>query len=145
MAKRRLEDGQALVEAAVVLPLICLAIAITFQIFASCFDAVLLQKLAYERARDISSGTRTLPAWLTRSPLWGRGAVPINRQSSVVPKTWRPFTTPLTPRISAPGRITTVTLTSLLLPVGGFEDKLPTLTQQALAEAYVEPPVPKDE
>ena len=135
--------GQALVETAAVLPLVCIALVVTLQIIFSCRNAVLLQRMAFQKARDISGENQTAPAWLSGNPLWGRGAVPISQQSSAIPQPWRPFNA--WPRVETQGHLVTVDMSSRLLPTGGFGQDLTALNQHATAEALTEPPVPEEE
>ena len=143
MGNRRRNKGQTLIEVAVVLPLVCLAIVVTVQMIAFCHNAVLLQKMAFQTSRDLSASMRTTPAWLIRNPLWGRGAAPCPHRSTSILNPWRSFRTRLCPRVSDPGHVTTVDVDSVLLPTMGFGSDLMPLHQTASAEAYLEPPIPQ--
>ena len=144
MGKRRANDGQAIVEAALVLPLVCLAVVVIIQIIASCHNAVLLQRMAYERSRDLSFGSPPSVMGIVQNPLWGRGAHAVPHRGTQILNPWRPFQTLLAPHVDAPGHLTTIAYKSVLLPTLGFGRVLSILNQEADAEAFLEPPVPGD-
>jgi hypothetical protein len=135
--------GQALVEAALVIPVACLALVVTVQIVASCYNAVLLQRMAYTAARDGSSEERRAPSWLSHNPLWGRGAFPVSHTLSEIPHPWRSAQAPT--RVTTAGWIRRIDIQSFLLPTGGFGRGLGILKQEGTAEAFIEPPIPGEE
>ncbi len=148
MQKRKAREhdarsGQTLVETALVLPLICLTIAVVVQIVASCHNAVALQRIAYQAARALSAESGGVPANLAAGRLWGRESSPRKPRTNSASDGLKSFNAPS--RVTQAGHISFLTMTSRLLPTGGFGRNLPALNQEATAEALVEPPSPKED
>ena len=119
------------------------SLVVTLQIIFSCHNAVLLQRMAYNQARDLSSETRTVPAWLSHNLLWGRGAIPLRHLSTSIPRPWR--TSNALTHVTTEGHATSVDVQSYLLPTGGFGRDLTLLNQHGTAQALIEPPIPGDD
>jgi hypothetical protein len=136
-------SGQTLVEVAVVLPLLGLAIAVALQLIFLCLNRIELQVLAAKAVRQISVESPRVAPLVIPNPLWGRAMPPQQRSSPNAIQPWHPFKGPST--IQTQGSVAVVRVESQLLPMGGFGSVLAMVTQVATAETLLEPPRPAED
>jgi hypothetical protein len=143
MDKRARDGGQTLVEVALVLPLLGLAVAVAVQMIVFCHNMIALQMMAAKAARQISVESPRLPPPPIPSPLWGHVTPAVLRQSKQIVPSWLPFKGKST--VQSAGQLVLVQIKSQLLPGLGFGRVLPMLTQTATAETLFEPPRPSED
>jgi len=143
MVKSRKSNGQTLVEVAVVLPLLGLAIAVALQLIFVFLNRIELQVLAAKAARQISVETPSVPSIVIPNPLWGRATPPQQRSSTNAIQPWNPFKGQST--IQSTGYLAVIQIKSNLLSGGGFGSVLPNVAQYATAETLLEPPRPPED
>jgi hypothetical protein len=140
---RSREQGQTLVELAIVLPLFCLGVFTTVHLGRVIHDAVEIQRMASVAAASVSlenyRGTRSY-YWL--NSLIGDFSVPKISCTSEVVGGWRPFRGIAT--LKTHGRIVKATVGTTLFPGEGFTRVLPRVRYSASAETLLEPAVPEE-
>ena len=143
MDKRTQTHGQALVETALALPVLGLALAAAALLIAYGHNLICLQLMAGKAARRMTAETPTLIPVALPHPLWGRVTVPSQRRTEQQLDPWRPFQG-LATTVQAPGHLMSIQIKSQISPGLGFSRKLPILMQRATAETLLEPPRPTE-
>jgi hypothetical protein len=142
MADRLKVQGQTLVEMAVVLPILGLAIAAGIQLIVFCHNMITLQLMAANAVRQISAESPMVPPDSMSHLLWGQTLVVVPKSSRQTIQPWRPFWGKST--VQSPGCLVLVTMQTTLLPGPGFGRFLPLVRQAAAAETLFEPPRPSE-
>jgi hypothetical protein len=143
MDKRNGEQGQTLVELALVLPCFCLGVFMAVQLMTYCHNMIELQRMAMVALHRVTiENYRDAYKHYWFHSLYGNVTQPKDHYTSQVPSSWRSFHGEST--IGDPGRLVQVTVKSDLLPGSGFSQVLARVTQSAQAETLLEPPLPED-
>jgi hypothetical protein len=143
MGKRE-ESGQTLVELALVLPCFCLGVFMAVQLICYCHNMVELQRMAQLMSDRISYDSYADNKVYKRfNSLWGHFLIPQIHFSRQAPQPWRPFRGISTVQNS--GQLFGVSVKTDLLPGAGFSRVLDTVSQQGVAETFLEPPIPVED
>jgi hypothetical protein len=138
--------GQALVEVALVLPVLGLGVAAAVLLIIYGHNVICLQMMAAKAARRMTVEAPSLLPVAVPHPLWGRVTLPTQRPIRQSLEPWRPFQgLPAAPTVQTQGQLASIQIKSLLLPGLGFSRDLPVVTQMAEAETLLEPPQPPEE
>jgi hypothetical protein len=136
--------GQTLVELALVLPCLCLGLFMAVQLVCYAHNMIEIQRMAQVTIDRVSYENYASRKRYTRfEALWGRGQAPRSSFRSEPARSWRPFRGIST--IQDRGRWVQARVEARLLPNGPFSRNLGTLPEAALAETWLEPPVPVED
>jgi len=141
----RNSKGQALVEVAIVLPLMGLGVFMALQLIWYCHNMLELQRMAMITADQVTFKTRDQKRHYTLfDSLWGRILPPnLKRTSRLVPN-WL-YASPSLTVSKDPGYLVEIETSTDLLPSRGFIRFLPVVKQHAFAEILLDAPLADDE
>ena len=140
--------GQALVEVALVLPVLFFAGVVFFQVLTLCRNLIILQKSAADVAYSYALGTPgrlhrlAQQAAIYRS-LRGRVTIPLVQHNTELMNPWpksQGFAT-----VTDHGSITSVDIKTALLPHAFMNWRLPFLRFDCAADMLKDPPIPEQE
>ena len=136
-------NGQTLVEAAMVLPVLGLGIFMALQLIWYCHNMVQLQRMAALAAERFSPGkSATTRGYSLFYSLEGRVLAPEIICQDRSAATW--LTASGASTIKTKGTVLTATVSTTLFPGTGFSRLLPAVRQQAIAALPIDPPVPAE-
>lgn len=143
MRVNRRQNGQTLVELALVLPCFCLGIFMAVQLIYLCHNMIELQRMA---ALDVERASlehfRSGGKHFLFESMFGIVSPP-RAEFKKKPTPWRPFKGEFT--IKVPGQIVSVKESSTLHHGSGFSGVFPDVLQSANAETLLETPLPENE
>ncbi len=147
MARLSRIRGQAMVEVALLMPILIITFAVTVQVIVLCHNHVAMQMIASRLIRRVSSDQKkSLNSPLLYTLLWGRVTPPRAKRSSHLCLPWREFRPVyLMSTIKSPGSWASIEIKSTLSPgitAAGYMAHFPLLST---AEILLEPPVPAEE
>jgi hypothetical protein len=146
MASMRRNRGQALVEVALVLPVLGLGVAVAVLLMVYAHNVICLQIMAAKAARRMTVETPHLAPVILSHPLWGRTVFPIQKAIPEPLEPWRPFRgLPVAPTVATAGQLMSVQINCRLLPGLGFSRDVASVMQSAAAETLIEPPRPAED
>jgi len=144
MRVKQKQQGQTLVELALVLPCFCLGVFMAVQLIYLCHNMVELQRMAQVVIDRVSYENYQVRKKYTRfQSLWGPYKRRISEFGSEIPQPWRPFNGIST--IHNSGRYIHVCVATDLLSGAGFSRVFPKLTQQAFAATFLESSVAEEQ
>lgn len=132
---RRRVDGQTLVEVALILPWLLLAVVVFAQVWCLCHNACAMQMGVFQYVRE-----RLLSEVEVMRELRGQVTPPSFHVEHRMIQTWRPF--PGSATVKTPGFLASVQ-GSVMQWKGGWG--LPPLRIVAFAEIPQEPPIPEEQ
>ena len=134
-------EGQTLVELALVLPCFCLGVFMAVQLICYCHNMIELQRMGQLMIDRLSYDNYQAQKRYSRfNSLWGRFSIPQAHFLREAPAVWRPFHGLST--VQDQGQLFRVEVGTDLYPGNGFSAVLATVSQRGLAETYLEPPIP---
>jgi hypothetical protein len=140
---RRNSSGQALLEVALVLPVLIVAISVGVQVIIYSHNQIALEVLASKVVRRLSAEAPVAPRIIYPNPLWGRATPPlVSSPNREAPQPWRHFVG-LSRTVTTAGRYVSVELSSRLFP--GISTGRLLLTQNATGETLLEPSRPPED